>query len=252
MGARKHLPFTEGEYYHIYNRGVDKRTITEDWKDSERFLQSIVEFNTVKPIGSIYENKFSPRVSSVKKDKLGGSTTKYDSKLVEIVAYCLNPNHYHLILTPLVEKGIEKFMQKLGTGFTQYFNEKYNRSGSLFQGKFKSAHLDYNEYLMHVAAYVNLNDKVHQLGGRTAKLVRSSWWEYLGESVTSNGGKKRAKICDKDIVLGQFKTSKEYEKSAMESLKFTLENRYDDPGLGLDLLAKEEHPEKFEKKNMLK
>ncbi len=243
MGTRKHLPFAEGEYYHIYNRGVDKRTVTKDWKDSERFLQSLVEFNTMRPIGSIYENAFN---------KLGGSTAKSGERLVEIVAYCLNPNHYHLILTPLVKKGIEKFMQRLGTGFTQYFNEKHNRTGSLFQGRFKSSHIDSNEYLLHVAAYVNLNDKVHQLGGSTAKLVRSSWGEYIDVDKNVAKEKRRLEICNKDIVLGQFKNNKEYEKSAKESLKFTLENRYDDPGLGMDLLAQEEYPEKFEKRNKLK
>ncbi len=243
MTMRKHLPFAEGEYYHIYNRGVDKRTITEDWKDSERFLESIIEFNAVKPLGGLYLKQFGSYNSAIA--RLRSSASKSE-KLVEIVAYCLNPNHYHLILAPLIENGIEKFMQKLGTGFTKYFNEKYNRTGSLFQGRFKSSHLDSNEYLLHVVAYVNLNDKIHQLRSSASKLMRSSWGEYVGKV------KKGKEICNKDIVLGQFKNSKEYEKSAKESLRFTLENRYDDPGLGLDLLAKEEYPEKFEKENMLK
>ncbi len=245
MGSRKHLPFTKGEYYHIYNRGVDKRPITKDWKDSDRFLQSLKEFNTISPIGSIYENSFNPRPNNFKRNKLGGRTAKFDNSLVDIIAYCLNPNHYHIIVTPLAEKGIEKFMQRLGTGFTQYFNEKYDRTGALFQGKFKSSHIDSNEYLLHVVAYVNLNDKVHQLGGRTAKLVRSSWREYV-----EDGGVKG--ICNTDIILDQFKNTKEYEKSANKSLRFILENRYDDPGLVKDLLSEEEFPEKFKKRNKLK
>jgi len=236
---RKHLPFAIGEHYHIYNRGVEKRNITMDWKDSERFLQSLELFNTIKPIGSIYNNSFKDNAI------LRSSTPK----LVDIVAYCLNTNHYHLILTPLVENGIEKFMQKLGTGFTNYFNEKYKRSGGLFQGKFKSAHIDSNEYLLHVAAYVNLNDKVHRLRSSTPKsgsLVRSSWLEYLGKI------KKGKEICNKDITLGQFKNSKEYKKYAMESLKFTLENRYGGGGLSTDLLARDEYPDMFEKRKLKK
>ncbi len=232
---RKHGTFAEGEYYHIYNRGVEKRDITMDWKDSERFLQSLIEFNTIKPIGSIYQNSF----------QLSNSITKSDKKLVDIVAYCLNPNHYHLILIPLVEGGIEKFMQKFGIGYTRYFNEKYNRTGGLFQGKFKSSHIESNEYLLHVAAYVNLNDRVHQLSSRSTKLVRSSWWEYLGKV----DGKKE--VCNKDIVLGQFKNNKEYEKSAKESLMYILENRYTEAVLSGDLLAKDEYPEKFEKRQTI-
>src|SRR3989344_9447893 len=112
MPSRK-VNLVQGEYYHIYNRGVDKRNIFSDKFDLQRFFQSINEFNTKNPIGSLYENSF------VREKELGGRT----SKLVQFVAYCLNPNHYHFILTPLVEKGIEKFMQRLGTGYTMYFNE---------------------------------------------------------------------------------------------------------------------------------
>ena len=146
MSSRK-VNLVQGEHYHVYNRGVDKRKIFSDKSDLIRFFQSMREFNTENPIGSLYENQF------VKK-KLGDSS----SKLVQFVAYCLNPNHYHFILTPLVDKGIEKFMQRLGTGYTMYFNEKDKRSGSLFQGKFKSKHIHSNEYLLRVSAYVNLNN----------------------------------------------------------------------------------------------
>ena len=137
-------------------------------------------------------------------------------------------------------------MQRFGTGITKYFNEKYSRTGALFQGVFKSSHIDTNEYLLHVVSYVNLNDKVHQLGSEASKLVRSSWSEYVGKV------KKEKGICNKDIVLGQFSSNNEYRKYAMESLKFTLENRYDDPTLAGDLLSKEEYPEKFVEENKLK
>ncbi len=229
---RKHGTFAEGEYYHVYNRGVDKRSITEDWKDSQRFMQSIIEFNTVKPIGSIYSNSF-------KNNKTLRSPTP---KLVDIIAYCLNPNHYHILLTPLAEKGIEKFMQKFGTGFTNYFNEKHGRSGALFQGRFKSSHINSNEYLLHVASYINLNDKVHQLTDPASKLVRSSWGEYVVD-------KSKRNLCNKYVVLEQFSSLKSYEKYAFESLKYTLEKRYDDGELSTDLLAMEEYPEMFNKLN---
>ncbi len=230
---RKHGQFSEGEYYHVYNRGVDKRDITMDWKDSERFLQSMIEFNATKPIGSIYQNSF-------KEHKL--NTIKPKPKLVDIVAFCLNPNHYHILLTPLIKGGLEKFMQKFGAGYTRYFNEKYDRSGSLLQGTFKSSRIDSNEYLLHVASYVNLNDKVHQLSALSTKLVRNSWNEYLGTSKYS--------ICNKDIVLGQFNNSSEYKKYALKSLKYTMENRYIEDLLIAGLLSKEEYPKMFDKKKL--
>ncbi len=79
-----------------------------------------------------------------------------------MIAYCLNPNYFHFILEEILEKGIEKFMQKLGGGYPRYFNEKHHRTGALFQGKFKSVHIDSDEYLLHVSAYVNnLNICIH-------------------------------------------------------------------------------------------
>ncbi len=202
--------FAEGEFYHVYNRGTEKRDIFSDRDDIPRFIESMVEFNVLEPIGSLFENSFR------RKNQLGSRTSKdTDKKLVNIVAYCLNPNHYHFILEPVTEKGIEKFMQRLGTGYTKYFNNKYDRTGALFQGKFKAIHIDSNEYLLHISAYVNLNNRVHRLGGSTSK---SSWIEY---SVHQSGNG----ICEKGAVLSQFRRPEEYIVFAEESLKGTLERR---------------------------
>ncbi len=197
------VAFVENEFYHVYNRGVDKRPIFVDQHDLQRLFQSLQEFNTLEPIGSIFENSFN------KKKK------KADSPLIQFIAYCLNPNHFHFILTPVAEHGIEKFMQRLG-GYTKYFNERHSRSGSLFQGKFKANHIDSNEYLLHASVYVNLNYKVHKLKEKS-NLFLSSWNEYMNNYSDS--------ICSKDIILGQFKNRKDYVKFADSSLHSILERR---------------------------
>ena len=148
--------FANNEFYHIFNRGNDKRNVFNDKFDFYRFLQSMHEFNLLEPIGSIYEYSFI-------KDEVKDRASK-KGNLVNFVAYCLNPNHFHLILQQIADKGIEKFMQRLGTGYSKYFNKKYKKSGSLFQGTFKARHIDSNEYLLHLSAYVNLNNRVHRLG----------------------------------------------------------------------------------------
>lgn len=188
------VPFVESEYYHIYNRGVDKRSIFKDQKDLDRFFQSMKEFNSIEPIGSIFENSFD-------KNK------KESQKLVEIICYCLNPNHFHFVLRPVVENGISEFMKRLG-GYTWYFNNRHKRNGSLFQGVFKSNHVNTNEYLLHLSAYVNLNNRFK---GKPYKLSRSSWNEYLGEENDC--------ICNIEIVLGQFKTREKYKKFSLSSLQ---------------------------------
>ncbi|MBI2046219.1 MAG: transposase [Parcubacteria group bacterium] len=214
------IPFINSEFYHIYNRGVDKRNIFSNKYDTDRFFQSMNEFNVVEPIGSIYKNSFQ------KPNQLSGSTTKLN--LVNIVAYCLNHNHYHFLIEQVHDRGIEKFMHKLSTGYTRYFNDKNKRSGALFQGRFKATHIDSNEYLLHVSAYINLNDKIHQLSGSTTKLaIKSSWGEYINNMRPS----QEQDFCKKDMILGQFNTVEEYKTFAEETVEGMIEKRKEDKKL---------------------
>ena len=197
--------FTNGKFYHIYNRGVDKRTIFLDHYDFDRFLRGMEEFNSVKPIGSMFEYSFRKNQPSNR-----------IAKLVDIVCYCLNPNHYHMILCQRVDNGISEFMRRIGTGFTQHFNFKYKRTGVLFQGRFKAKHINSNEYLLHLSSYVNLNNEVHKI--KNDKMFRSSWNEYISPT-------KARRICKPSIVLNQFSNSKEYKEFAEESLVDILERK---------------------------
>lgn len=216
--------FVKGEFYHIYNRGVDKRNIFSSETDIRRFLQSMDEFNSIDPIGSIYENSFR---------LLGRPTSKSNkNKLVNFVCYCVNPNHFHFMLEQLTDNGISEFMKRLSGGYAKYFNEKEKRSGALFQGRFKSIHVNSNEYLLHLSAYINLNYKVHQNtssssgnhGRRTSKLEsRSSWAEYIGGDKA--GGHQARFICNKSIILQQFRNVKEYRRFVEDSVQETIRRR---------------------------
>ena len=131
--------------------------------------------------------------------------------LVEVICYCLNPNHYHFVLQQISDKGIEKFMHKLGTSYTKYFNKKNSRSGVLFQGKFKAIHIDSNEYLLYVSAYVNRNNFIHGYT-KDDSWKYSSWPEYLG--------KVNLGICSKEIILGQFRNVSEYKEFVEVDAKY--------------------------------
>jgi hypothetical protein len=200
--------FAIGEFYHIYNRGVDKRDIFSHEGDQHRFLKSMTEFNVIEPIGSLHERAVSIKLGKIKPHK---------GKLVDIICYCLNPNHYHFILQQKVDGGISEFMKRLGGGYTKYFNTKYKRSGVLFQGVFQSRHVTSNEYLLHLSAYVNLNDKVHRVSvGRFTS--KSSWGEYMHNDASNS-------LCDKKVVLNQFEDIREYVNFAKESLADILERK---------------------------
>jgi REP element-mobilizing transposase RayT len=211
-------PLENEEIYHVYNRGVEKRNIFSDPYDVARFLESMKEFNMREPIGSLYQNSFRK-----KNNQLSGFTAKSE-KLVEIIAYCLNPNHFHLILRQIADGGISEFMKRVSGGYTWYFNHKEDRSGALFQGTFKSKNIPTNVYLLHVSAYVNLNNEVHHLSKDDplfARSDRSSWGEYV-----QTGRKwKGTDICVKESILGQFKNRKEYEIFARNSLQGIIERK---------------------------
>ena len=175
------VKFAKDHYYHVYNRGVDKRTVFQSKQDYERFLESLVYFNSTITAGGLREQKYQNprnRVSGV-----------LDEKIVDVVAYCLNPNHFHLILCQKKEGGISDFMKRVSGGYTKYFNDKHRRSGSLFQGPFKAIHIDSDAYLMHLAVYVTLNNYVHDYSEKERAMTRSSLAEYfvpVDEPICSN------------------------------------------------------------------
>jgi len=207
------IKFTDGEYYHIYNRGVDKRDVFLDEGDYVRFLKSLKEFNQVDPIGSLYEKAHKEKIvspSSVAgfQSPIGNWKPKEGSRkdpLVELICYCLNPNHFHFILRQLIESGISKFMHL-----------KNNRSGALFQGKFKAVKIDSNEHLLWVSAYVNANAQIHGLTKDAANYKWCSYPEYLGQSPEN--------ICHKDIIVKQFK-DKEQFKNFMDDCIVTMKEK---------------------------
>jgi putative transposase len=167
------------EYYHIYNRGVDKRNVFTNEADYWRFFEAMYLANDERDglikIWKDYQ-RFNPKAKLWEFAKFSFGRM---NPMVEIVAYCLNPNHYHFILKQITKRGIEKFMQKIGTSYTKHFNQKYDRSGSLFQGTFKSSHIKPNT-LLYLSAYVNCNSEIH--GIAKAQSYRwCSFSDYLGK-----------------------------------------------------------------------
>ncbi len=164
MSKRK-ISFIKGEYYHIYNRGNSKQKIFNDKEDYQIFTKFLRLCNQEERI----------RLRNVSDHFL-----KKDSEpLISIGAYVLMPNHFHILLTEKMDNGITKFMQKISTGYAMYYNQKYKRTGSLFEGKFKSQHLDNDKYLKYIFSYIHLNP---------IKLIDKDWKE--------NGLKDRDRATD--------------------------------------------------------
>lgn len=180
------------ELYHVFNRGVDKRRVVLDDSDRLRFVHDLFVFNDMQPA-------LHPHMTERKDQR------QHRKLLVRIHAFCLMPNHFHLMLSPLVENGISLFMKKLGMGYAKYFNERYERSGALWQGKYKKVLIKRDGHFMYIPHYVHLNAldlkfpewRQGQLQdtGRALNFLNSYRWsshlDYAGSrnfpSVTSRG-----------------------------------------------------------------
>ena len=140
--------FALGEWYHCYNRGVDKRTVFQDKQDHYRFLEQLYLGNSSSALhrSNIRREKFTDILKLPQNDPL-----------VAIGAFCLMPNHYHLLLKETREGGITKFMQKLGTAYTMYFNEKNSRIGNLFVKPFRSQYVGTDRYFQYLINYIHCN-----------------------------------------------------------------------------------------------
>ncbi|OGF51445.1 hypothetical protein A3I27_03525 [Candidatus Giovannonibacteria bacterium RIFCSPLOWO2_02_FULL_43_11b] len=190
-----------GEYYHIYNRGVEKRTIFLDQLDYWRFMALLIGFQ-----GDIDLNPMSRFVNLVKlkvfNDEIFQEIIK--EKYVELISFCLMHNHFHLILHEIKEGGISKFMQRLSNSYTKYFNARYNRNGHLFNGGFQSSHINSDEYLKYLSAYIHLNpDELRRWHKRTTEYPWSSFQDYAGEN-------RWGEFLNSQILMDQFNGGEEY------------------------------------------
>jgi putative transposase len=203
---RRKIEFAIGEYYHICNRGVEKKNIFIQEKDFLRFIDYLIYFNTENPSWIINDLRESGIDAHPKKEEM----------LADVVAYCLNSNHFHLILKENKQGGIAKFMKKICTGYAMYFNKKYNHVGVLFQGRFKSVHIGSNEQLLYTSAYVNCNCEIHGFA-RAEEYLWSSFSEYVKDkSVVVSGG---------EVVLEEFENKEEYRKYALNQISSMRENK---------------------------
>jgi len=144
-------PFAKGEYYHIYSRGVEKRKIFLNTKEYNRFVALLYVMNQNVPFRMDNFLRNNPNnLKNIFKEKR-------EKALVSILGYCLMPNHFHLILYEHTEGGISKFMGKLLTAYSMYFNTKYERSGPLFTHPFRSEHLSNEGQYMYIFSYLHLN-----------------------------------------------------------------------------------------------
>ena len=202
MGMRK-VRFVNNHFYHIFNRGVEKRDIFLRSGDYNRFID-VLHFYIFHPRRKYSKTQELLRLKLIDVAQLKKERTK--NPLVDIINFCLMPNHFHLTLKQNIENGIVRYMQKVASGFSHYFNVLYSREGSLFQGKFRAVLISSEEQLIHLSRYVHLNPR-DLVRADEADIFNYPWStlrDYLGLSQDFN-------FCRKSEVLEYFKDGEDYK-----------------------------------------
>jgi len=234
--------FNTNEFYHIYDRGVDKRKLFLDKSDYIRFVHDLYEFNDRNPalefsrrkdirgqnVGSRVSHIVPYRTLRIKgldKGKIGEDRRDV---LVRIHAFVLMPNHYHILVEQIKDSGISLFMRKINTGYTRAFNQRYKRNGHLFQGPFKSIHVENDVHLGFLICYLHSNSldlwrsnwkgikitepEIEQALKFLEKYKWSSHLDYLGI-------KNFSSVVSKDFLLEFFDGIKGYKEFFIDWLR---------------------------------
>lgn len=203
--------YLENSFYHLYNRGVDNREIFLDKQDYKVFLHFLKRYLTQPPD--------SP-------DQVGPRWRSDLYKKLNLIAFCLMPNHFHLMIKQFPKKAITEFMRRLSNSYVRYFNEKYERTGPLFQGRYKAVLVKTEPYLLHLTRYIHLNpSELEQVEPRTGSdLVSypySSYGDYLG--------KRRTMWIHPEGILSFFKTAQKTSLKDILSYQSFVEDYKEDP-----------------------
>ncbi len=184
MAARAPI-FTAQGVYHVYNRGHNRQQIFFDAKDYRRYLKRLTEYKEKHP--------------------------------VTVLAYCLMPNHVHLLLRQDGDEPLERFIHRLHTAYTMYFNIKYERVGAVFQGRFKAKLIDTDEYLLHVSRYMHINPvemiKTYAQGPALSVELEAYPWSSYGEYVNT----RSTRVCNPTMILDYFSTAPLHGKTTYRS-----------------------------------
>lgn len=198
------IPFQNQYFYHIYNRGVNKQNIFDNISDYERFLRTLEYYQYEGP---------KPRFSNLNRFKIKSFIT--NPKIVEIICYCLMPNHFHLLIRQVNDNGIVEFISKVSNSYTKSKNLKYNRTGPLFQGEFKSVLIENDEQLIHTSRYIHLNPFVAGLAKKPEHYSYSSYSSFI-ELIDD-------KLCVQEPILQLFNPTQSYKEFVDDYTAYALE-----------------------------
>ena len=220
----RNIKIAPGEYYHVFNRGVRKQVVFHDTNDWFRLLFLILYFQspvTFPNISRLSKQHVQPSVLNMLNIDQEIINKVVKDRYVELVSFCLMPNHFHLVVKEEKEGGLAQYMQRVLNGYTKYYNTKYQKSGHLFQGPYKAVHIKDNTQLLHVSAYIHRNPReLTAWFNKEDKYSFSSYQDFIHQN-------RWGKLLAQDIITDQFKDRNEYydfvKTSSSKMLKEELE-----------------------------
>lgn len=203
----RRMPLATDQFYHVFNRSFNKQNIFIDKSDYFRALKTL----------NLYQHSVNIKFSYFKVHGKEGQKKIIENtqKLIEVIAYCFMPNHFHLIVKQKIDDGIVRSIGKFSTSYSKYFNTKRNKIGPVFQGRFKAVLIENNNQLLHVSRYIHLNPYSAEIIKDKDKLINykySSLSEYVFDL--------KEKICDSSVVLDQFKSKKSYFDFVLDNAEY--------------------------------
>ena len=213
MASPRAIVFREGHVYHLFNRGVERRPIFLSPRDQERFV-SLLEYYRFYGISKSYSHYLA---LSLAERATFRQVLDQKPLAVDILAYCLMPNHFHLLVRQNIKEGIHDFLSNIANGYAKYFNTKRKRVGPLYQGPFKAVFVETDEQLIHLSRYIHINPVVSGIISLTDLDVYpwSSFPDYMGKVKTS--------FVTTPPVLGHFNTSSSYRAFVYDQIGYAKE-----------------------------
>lgn len=215
--ARRLTPLVTNHYYHVFNRGVNKREIFTNRRDYARAIKLIKFYKSTE-----YPIRFSKfLLLSIDQRKQIWQRLSKETSYVDILSYCLMPNHFHFLLKQTIDNGISKFISNFENSYTKYFNIKNNRSGHLFQGPFKATRIDSEYQLLHTSRYIHLNPYSSAIVRDFNELINYEWSSFPEFIRTRKYG-----FCETKDILSNFKNPKAYKAFTADQAEYqkTLED----------------------------
>ncbi len=191
---RRKVLLVNGEVYHIFNRSIADFVIFNDSDEYERMWQLIKYYQTENELKySVFIR--SKRVEKEDFNNFFNSIIQNKEKIVQIIAYCLMPTHFHLILKQYKNDGISNYIRKILESYSSYFNARHKRRGPLWESKFKNVLVEKDEQLLHLTRYIHLNSVTDKLVNKPEDWFFSSYREYV------NKVKDNSAVCQFENIL---------------------------------------------------